>query len=178
MFEILLQIVQWQETCWRSSPTWRSWSPCWIVQKRIWTRGEWWCSCRLSGSRSKNRRGCRPRKVQKFGRYWTRRTPTPGFLSHFLIQKRELRLMIFLVFFQVCLFANFNIGLKIHWFFSTLNSKTIHLAQCLKITEKVAFNIASEASYDYIKNGKYGPFWRVFENLKLAVKQCYQTCQF
>ena len=22
---------------------------------------------------------------------------------------------------------------------------------------------------------KYGPFWRVFENLKLAVKQCYQT---
>ena len=42
------------------------------------------------------------------------------------------------------------------------------LAQCLKITEKVAFNIASEASYVYIlrgqkfpknaKNGQYGEF--------------------
>ena len=29
-----------------------------------------------------------------------------------------------------------------------------------------------------IKNVKNGPFWRVFENLKLAVKQCYQTGQF
>ena len=58
-------------------------------------------------------------------------------------------------------------------------------ARCLKITEKVSFNIASEASYFYIlsgqkliKNAKNGPFWRVFENLKLAVKQCYQTGQF
>ena len=58
-------------------------------------------------------------------------------------------------------------------------------ARCLKITEKVSLNIASEASYVYIlsgqkfiKNGKKGPFWRVFENLKLAVKQCYQTGQF
>ena len=57
--------------------------------------------------------------------------------------------------------------------------------QCLKITEKVSFNIASEASYVYIlsgqkfiKNAKNVQFWRVFENLKLAVKQCYQTCQF
>ena len=29
-----------------------------------------------------------------------------------------------------------------------------------------------------IKNAKNGPIWRVFENLKLAVKQCYQTGQF
>ena len=57
-----------------------------------------------------------------------------------------------------------------------------HLAQCLKITEKVSFNIASEASYIYIwvdksslKMPKNGPFVRVFENLKLAIKQCYQT---
>ena len=56
--------------------------------------------------------------------------------------------------------------------------------RCLKITEKVSFNIASEASYIYIlsgqkliKNAKNGSFWRVFENLKLAVKQCYQTGQ-
>ena len=58
----------------------------------------------------------------------------------------------------------------------------ITLSQCLKITEKVSFNIASKASYVYIlngqkliKNAQNGPFWRVFENLKLAVKQCYQT---
>ena len=54
----------------------------------------------------------------------------------------------------------------------------------LKITEKVSFNIASEASYVYflsgqklIKNAKNCSFWRVFEKLKLAVKQCYQTGQ-
>ena len=58
-------------------------------------------------------------------------------------------------------------------------------ARCLKITEKVSFNIASEASYVYIlsgqkliKNAKNGPIWRVFENLKLAVKQSYQTGKF
>ena len=51
--------------------------------------------------------------------------------------------------------------------------------------EKVLFNIASEASYVYIlsgqkliKNAKNASFWRVYENLKLAVKQCYQTGQF
>ena len=56
---------------------------------------------------------------------------------------------------------------------------------CLKKKKKVSFNIASEASYVYIlsgqkliKNAKNGPFWRVFENLKLAVKQSYQTGQF
>ena len=57
--------------------------------------------------------------------------------------------------------------------------------QCMKITEKVSFNVASEASYVYIltgqkliKNAKNGPFWRILENLKLPVKQCYQTGQF
>ena len=42
-------------------------------------------------------------------------------------------------------------------------------SQCLKITEKVAFNIASEASYVYIltgqkliKNATKGQFWRFF----------------
>ena len=29
-----------------------------------------------------------------------------------------------------------------------------------------------------VKNAKNGPFWRVFENLKLAVRQCYQTGQY
>ena len=46
--------------------------------------------------------------------------------------------------------------------------------QCLKITQKVASNIASEARYVYIIIGQKF-IWRVFENLKLEVKQCYQT---
>ena len=48
----------------------------------------------------------------------------------------------------------------------------------MKIRVKVSYNIASEASYVYIlsgqkliKDAKNGPFWRVFENLKL----CGQT---
>ena len=55
----------------------------------------------------------------------------------------------------------------------------------LKRTERVSLNIASEASYVYmlkgqksIKNFKKCLFWRVFENLKLAVEQYYQTDQF
>ena len=51
--------------------------------------------------------------------------------------------------------------------------------------KKVSFNIASEASYVYIlsgqkfiKNAKNGLFLQVFENLKVSVKQCYQTGQF
>ena len=57
-------------------------------------------------------------------------------------------------------------------------------SRCLKITEKVSFNIASEASYFYIlsgqklvKNAKNGQIWRVLENLELAVKQSYQTAR-
>ena len=57
--------------------------------------------------------------------------------------------------------------------------------QCLKVTENVSFKIASEAIYVYIlrgqkfvKNAENGPIWRLFENLKLAVKQSYQTGQF
>ena len=57
-------------------------------------------------------------------------------------------------------------------------------SQGLTITEKVSFNVASIASYIYIlsgqkitKNAKNGQFCRPFENLKLAVKQCYQTGQ-
>ena len=45
-------------------------------------------------------------------------------------------------------------------------------SRCLKITEKVSFNITSEASYAFnfsgqklIKKVKNGQFWRVFENL-------------
>ena len=59
------------------------------------------------------------------------------------------------------------------------------MARRLKITEKVTFKIVSEASYVYIlseqkfiKNAKNGQILRVFENLKLVVKQCYQTGQF
>ena len=39
----------------------------------------------------------------------------------------------------------------------------------------------SELRFEWTKvnqNPENGPFWRVFENLKLAVEQCYQTGQF
>ena len=51
-----------------------------------------------------------------------------------------------------------------------------------KNREKVSFKIASEASYVYILSGqkfiinaKKSQFWRVYENLQFAVKQCFQT---
>ena len=53
-----------------------------------------------------------------------------------------------------------------------------------KITEKVSFNIASEASYIYILSGQKfikkakWSILAIFENLKLSVKQSYQTGQF
>ena len=60
-------------------------------------------------------------------------------------------------------------------FSSRMNSST---PQCLKITEKVSFNIASKASYVYIlsgqkllKNAKNGAFWWVFWKLEA----CGQT---
>ena len=58
-------------------------------------------------------------------------------------------------------------------------------SQCLKITENVAFNIASKASCVYIlsgqkfiKNAKDGPFWRVLENATFwaIFKHCDVTC--
>ena len=67
----------------------------------------------------------------------------------------------------------------------SLNLDVLAPSRCLKITEIVSFNIANEASHVYIlsgqkliKNVKNGPIWRVFEKLKIAVKQCYQTNQF
>ena len=55
-------------------------------------------------------------------------------------------------------------------------------SQYLKNRGKVSFNITSEASHVYnlsgqkfTKNAKNCYFGRVFENLKIAVKQCYQT---
>ena len=48
-----------------------------------------------------------------------------------------------------------------------------------KSQKKVAFNIYVYilSGQKFIKNAKNDQFWRVFENLKLAVKQCYQTGQ-
>ena len=59
---------------------------------------------------------------------------------------------------------------------NSLRFKPFGTTRCLKLTEKVSLTI-SEASYVYslsgqklIKYAKNGSFWRVFENLKLAVK--------
>ena len=74
--------------------------------------------------------------------------------------------------------------LLLHYYEETLIFQ--HFVICLKITLKsLILQLMSEASYVYILSGqkfikiaKNGPFWGVFENLKLAVKQCYQTKQF
>jgi len=80
------------------------------------------------------------------------------------VEKVKIVFLLFLIFFQCFLCTS---------------------SRCLKITEKVSFSISSEASYVYILNGqklikdaKNCPFWRVFENLQLAVKQRYQTDHF
>ena len=61
----------------------------------------------------------------------------------------------------------------------------LNYARCLKIKEKVSFNVANVASYvdilswqKFIKNAKNGTIWRFFENLKLSVKQRYQIGLF
>ena len=82
---------------------------------------------------------------------------------------------------------NFSIVLSLFFINASIGEelRKYSYTRCLKITEKVSFNVASEASYVYIlsgqkliKNAKNCPFWRVFENLKFAVKQCYQIGQF
>ena len=58
------------------------------------------------------------------------------------------------------------------------------MTRCLKITGKISVKIASGASFcilsgqKCIENAKNSKFWLDFENLKLAVKQCYQTGHF
>ena len=60
-----------------------------------------------------------------------------------------------------------------------------HRSTVFENHKKVSFNIASQASYIYIlrgqkfmKRAQNGQLWRVFENLKFAVIQCYWTGQF
>ena len=69
--------------------------------------------------------------------------------------------------------------------FERLGAKNEHSHGVWKSTEKVSFNIASEASYVYIlsgqkliKNAKNSPFRRVFEDLKLAVNSVTRQVSF
>ena len=54
------------------------------------------------------------------------------------------------------------------------------LPRCLKITEKglTQHCVHILSGKKLIKNAQNCSFWRVFENLKLEVIQCYQTGQF
>ena len=64
--------------------------------------------------------------------------------------------------------AQFQSFLKIEFFGRNLGlSDSVIVTQCLKITQKVAFNILS--GQKLIKNAKNFQFWRVYENLKLTV---------
>ena len=65
-------------------------------------------------------------------------------------------------------------SLKLFW---EQDDECLHTGTKLKkITKKVEFNIASEASNVNILSGqkfiKNGRFWRVFENLNLAEEGC------
>ena len=55
-------------------------------------------------------------------------------------------------------------------------------AQCLKITEKVAFNIASYvyilSGQKFIKKAKNGPFWRVFEKPEVCGQTVFRMRHF
>ena len=96
---------------------------------------------------------------------------SPSFFFYFI-------LVILSILVKICPIPNFHFLFQIFFFsffISTLVLKKSNSSQCLKITEKVAFNIASEASNVYIlsgqklnKNAKNGPFWRLFKNLKLG----------
>ena len=67
-----------------------------------------------------------------------------------------------------------------------LHKLRVKPSQCLKITEKVPIQHCERSELrlyilsgqKFIKNAKNGHFWRVFENLKFQVKQCYQTDHF
>ena len=97
--------------------------------------------------------------------------------------KHQKEITRFFFLFKVWIFWQKSFGASCNLYGSKISIDCI--TQCLKILEKVSFNIASEASYVYIlsgqkfiKNAENGPFWRLFDNLKLVVKQCYQTCHF
>ena len=84
---------------------------------------------------------------------------------------------------------DFTQGSKIQekevWRFEITKKLSFPYSRCLKITksiiqhcERSELRLHFEWTKVYFKNAKNGPFWRVFENLMLAVKQCYQTGHF
>ena len=83
---------------------------------------------------------------------------------------------------HVCSLSSFNFFFRYNMFQKiTERMKT----RCLKMTEKVSFSIASEASYvnilsgqKFIKIAKNALFGEFLKKIKLAVKQSYQTGQF
>ena len=53
-----------------------------------------------------------------------------------------------------------------------------HRKSLIQHCERSELRLHFEWTKVKLKNAKNGPIWRVFENLKLAVKQSYQTGQF
>ena len=102
---------------------------------------------------------------------------------------------------QALLYFSWNIPIKIvhcysvtHWTFSRIiflfwNIEIIVLPaqgvwnpqkkslSTLRV-KRALFTFWVDKTQKFIKKDKDGQFWRVFENLKLSVKQCYQTGQF
>ena len=76
--------------------------------------------------------------------------------------------------------ANCQCCLKTH---NSVKLKILYLHYVWKSQKKSHSTLrAKRATFtfwvDKSKNAQNDPFWRVFINLKLAVKQCYQTGQF
>ena len=74
-----------------------------------------------------------------------------------------------------------------HDSFTTNNGCTIilvftvfenHLKSLIQQCERSELLLHFAWTKSSLKSAKNDPFWQVFENLKLAVKQCYQTGQF
>ena len=81
--------------------------------------------------------------------------------------------------------GNVDFATNITSFGFFITQRPISKIWCLKISEKVSLNIASEANYDYIlsgqkiiKNAKNGQILGSFEKPEGCVKHCYQTGQF
>ena len=69
---------------------------------------------------------------------------------------------------------------KLHFMVSGINNEIVRrYAQCLKITEKVSFNIASEASYVYVfKSSWKMPKWRFFKTRNLQSNSVTRQANF
>ena len=89
-----------------------------------------------------------------------RETSTFGYLWWKVSKEQTLTLKTFPTFYCYTVFENYRKSLILY---------------CERSELRLQFYMLS--GQKFIKNAKNSQFWRIFENLKLAVKQCYLTSQ-